>query len=77
MKLTDTDEADDVDTCTAIVSLMQKYRRQMKTSLKQTENLEEAVGFDILKVTHVLHIAFVKLLHILGLSCRKYCTVEF
>ena len=50
VKLTDTDEMDDVDTCTLIVSLMQKFRRQMKTSTKKTENQEEAIGFDVLKV---------------------------
>ena len=50
VKLTDPDETDDVDTCTLIVSLMQKFRRQMKTSTKKTENQEEAIGFDVLKV---------------------------
>ncbi len=32
---------------------MQKYRRQMKTDMLNTEGLEEAIGFDILKV--VMH----------------------
>ena len=50
VKLTDPDETDDVDTCTLIVSLMQKFRRQLKTSTKKTENQEEAIGFDVLKV---------------------------
>lgn len=50
MRLTDTDVTDDADTGTVIVSLMQKYRRQMKTELQSTENVEEAIGFDILKV---------------------------
>ena len=50
VKLTDPGETDDVDTCTLIVSLMQKLRRQMKTSKRKTENQEEAIGFDVLKV---------------------------
>ena len=54
VKLTDTDETDDVDTCTLIISLMQKFRRQMKTTLQKTENLEEAIGFDILKVSYTI-----------------------
>ena len=49
VKLTDTDETDDVDTCTLIISLMQKFRRQMKTTLQKTENLEEAIGLTFLR----------------------------
>ncbi len=50
VKLSDPDKGDDEQTCTLCVSLMQKYRRQLKVKRKTTEDLEEAIGFDILKV---------------------------
>ncbi len=49
IKLLDSDD-DENTKSTLVVSLMQKYRRQMKTDMLNTEGLEEAIGFDILKV---------------------------
>ena len=51
VKLTDPDETDDVDTCTLIVSLMQKFRRKMRTQMKTTQYLNLAIGFKIYKVS--------------------------
>ena len=50
VKLTDPDETDDVDTCTLIVSLMQKFRRKMRTQMKTVQYLNLAIGFKIYKV---------------------------
>ena len=47
------EEGEKQNTCTVIVSLMQKYRRQMKTQTESVENLEEAIGFDVLKVINL------------------------
>ena len=47
VKLTDPDETDDVDTCTLIVSLMQKFRRKMRTQMKTVQYLNLAIGFRI------------------------------
>ncbi len=49
VQMTDTDNEDNTKS-TLVVSLMQKYRRQMKTDLLNTAGLEEAIGFDILRV---------------------------
>ena len=51
MKLVDPDEDDDEQKCTISISLMQKYRRQLKVARKTLDDLEEAIGFDILKVS--------------------------
>ena len=51
VKLTDTDETDDVDTCTLIVSLMQKFRRKLRTQMKTVAHLNLAIGFKIYKVS--------------------------
>ena len=50
VKLTDPDETDDVDTCTLIVSLMQKFRRKIRTQMKTVQYLNLAIGFKIYKV---------------------------
>ena len=55
VKLTDPDETDDVDTCTLIVSLMQKFRRKMRTQMKTVQYLNLAIGFKIYKVRMTRH----------------------
>ena len=50
VKLTDPDDGDNIETCSVVVSLMQKNRRRMRTDLKTLDYLEVAIGFEIYKV---------------------------
>lgn len=43
-------EGEDGENVLLVVSLMQKWRRQARVTLKVTSDLENAIGFDLVKV---------------------------